>query len=145
VVHDCIEEIIVSLSSDALPVATLNQLPSSAAPRSRGRPKLSICKEQVKFLANFTKHDIAILLRYSSKTISRQLQEFNITLQTTQVADDNLDKATLLYVQRYPNAGQKNYGAFLLGGQDIYISRQRVRDSLLELTLMVFCKDLKKQ
>jgi len=88
--------------------------------------------------ANFTKHGIAILLRCSSKTISRRLQEFNIILQTTQVADDDLDKVTLLYVQRYPNAGQKNYGAFLLG-QDIYISRQRVHDSLLELTLMVYC------
>ena len=130
-VYDSIEEVVAILSPDDTNahVTTLAQ-PS----QGRGRPKLKICREQLKFLldANFTQNNIASLLKCSSKTVSRRIQEFNLTVQRTQIAEDDLDQVTILYVKRYPNASQKSYSAFLLD-QGIYVSRQMVRDSLLRV------------
>ena len=79
---------------------------------------------QLRFLldANFTQNDIASLLKFSSKTVSRRIKEFNLTIQRTRITEDDLDKVALLYVKRYPsyNAGQKSYCAFLLD-QGIYL------------------------
>ena len=133
-VYDSIEEIVAFLD-DATTNATVHVTSALAQPgQSRGRPKLKVCREQLKFLldANFTQNDIASLLNCSSKTISRRIKEFNLTIQRTQITEAELDQVTLLYVQRYPNAGQKSYSAFLLD-QGIYISRQKVRDSLLRV------------
>ena len=146
-VYDSIEEIIVILD-DAANAHVRTALPQPGP--SRDRPKLKICREQLKFLldANFTQKDIACLLNCSSKTISRRIKEFNLTIQRTQITEDELDQVTLLYVQRYPNAGQKSYSAFLLD-QGIYISRQKVRDSLLRVdpcgVMQRFQKALKRR
>jgi len=112
VVYDNLEEIIESFSLDALPAATHNQFPSSS--------------DSSQIDANFIQQN-----KCSSETISRKLQVFNLSIQTTHVADNDLDQVILLNVHRYLNAGQKSYSAFVLG-QGIYISRQRVHDSLLQ-------------
>ena len=129
-VYDSIEEIIAFLDD----AATVHVTALTQPGQSQGRPKLKICREQLKFLldANFTQNDIASLMNCSSKTISRRIKEFNLTIQRTQITEDELDQVTLLYVKRYPNAGQKSYSAFLLD-QRIHISRQKVRDSLLRV------------
>ena len=129
-VYDSIEEIITFLDDAANVHVTAHALTQSS--QSQGRPKLKVCKEQLKFLldANFTQNHIASLMNCSSKTISRRIKEYNLTTQRTQITEDDLNQVTLLYVQRYPNAGQKSYSAFLLD-QGIHISRQKVRDSLL--------------
>ena len=131
-VYDSIEEIITFLDDAANVHVTEHALTQSS--QRQGRPKLKVCKEQLKFLldANFTQNHIASLMNCSSKTISRRIKEYNLTTQRTQITEDDLDQVTLLYVQRYPNAGQKSYSAFLLD-QGIHISRQKVRDSLLRV------------
>ena len=133
-VYDSIEAIIVSLSSEygvSLFVATTHQSLS----HPRGRPKLKICKEQLHFLlaANFTQNDIAVMLKCSSKTISRRIQEYDLTgFQHMQISDDDLDQITLTYVRQYLNVGQKSFTAYLLE-QGMRVSRQKVRDSLLRV------------
>ena len=122
VMYDSIEEILAILSDDATTHVTTLAQPS----QSRGRPKLKLCRDQLRFLldANFTQNDIASFLKCSSKTVSRRMKQFNLTIQRTHITEHDLDQVTLLYVKRFPNAGQKSYCAFLLG-QGIHISRQK--------------------
>ena len=130
-VCDSIEEIVATLFSDD--ANTDVTIPAQSS-QDQGCPKLKVCREQLKFLldANFTQNDIAHLLKCSSKTVSRRIKEYNLTIQGTHIDEDDLDQVTLLYIKRYPNAGQKSYSAFLLD-QGINISRQKVRDSLLRV------------
>ena len=130
-VYDSIEDIVATLfSDDANTDVTIPAQPS----QDQGRPKLKVCREQLKFLldANFTQNDIAHLLKCSSKTVSRRIKEYNLTIQGTHIDENDLDQVMLLYIKRYPNSGQKSYSAFLLD-QGINISRQKVRDSLLRV------------
>ena len=102
-------------------------------PHPRGRPKLKIAKEQLKFLleANFTRNDVAVFLKCSTKTISRRIEEYQLSAyQHMQITDNDLDEITLAYVKQFPNAGQKSFTAFLLQ-QGMHVSHQKVRDSLL--------------
>ena len=58
------------------------------------------------------------------------MKDFNLTIQRTQITEDDLDQVTLLYVKAFPNVGQKSYCAFLLN-QGIYISCQKAQNNLL--------------
>ena len=127
--HSHIEEIITGLylEIDFVPTPQLNS--------TVGRPKLKICKEQLQFLlcTNFTQNDIAAFFKCSSKTISRRIQEYNLTAyQHMLIPDDELDQVTLAYVKQFPNCGQKSFAAFLLA-QGMHVPRQKVRDSLLRV------------
>lgn len=98
--------------------------------QGKGRPKLTVSRKQLRFLldANFRQNDIASLLRCSTKTISRRMKEFDLTMQGTQITDNDLDDITVEYVKRFPNAGQKSYIAFL-SQQGLHIPREMVRNS----------------
>ena len=130
ILHSYIEEVITVLYSEIdFASVRLTQVASI------GRPKLNICKEQLQFLlhANFTLKDIAAFFRCSSKTISRRIQEYDLTTyRHMQIPDDILDQVTLAYVKQFPNAGQKSFAAFLLE-QGIHVPRQKVRDSMLRV------------
>ena len=130
VMYDSIKEIVATLSDDATTHVTTLAQPS----QSRGCPKLKLCRDQLRFLldAKFTQNDTTSFLKCSSKTVSRRMKEYNLTIQITQITEHDLDQVTLLYVKRFTNAGQKSYCAFLLG-QGIHISRQKAQDSLLRV------------
>ena len=130
ILHSYVEEVITVLYSE-IDFASVQSTQFNFI----GRPKLNICKEQLQFLlhANFTQKDIAAFFKCSSKTISRRIQEYNLTAyRHMQIPDDELDQVTLAYVKQFPNAGQKSFAAFLLE-QGIHVPRQKVRDSMLRV------------
>ncbi|XP_035661675.1 uncharacterized protein LOC118405929 [Branchiostoma floridae] len=99
---------------------------------SMGRPRKHITEEQVSYLRElgFTWLKIAELLGVSFSTLKRRQREFDLGGKNyTEITNEELDMAVIGLKRLLPNHGE-NYLWGTLKSQGIYVSRQRLRDSI---------------
>lgn len=98
----------------------------------RGRPRININEDQLRFLveSNFRVKDIAAIFSCSIRTIERRLQELNIRQRDfTIISDDDLDELVVRVVSLHPQCGEKTVLG-QLRSQGYKIQREKIRLSL---------------
>ncbi|XP_019614584.1 PREDICTED: uncharacterized protein LOC109462473 [Branchiostoma belcheri] len=100
---------------------------------SRGRPRKHITEQQISYLRElgFTWLKIAELLGVSFSTLKRRQREFAWVGRDnyTDITEEDLDRTVVGLKRLLPNHGE-NYLWGLLKSQGIYVTRQRLRDSI---------------
>lgn len=108
-----------SVENSSLPIA-----------RGRGRPRLSIELNRLKFLveAGFRVKDIADILDCSRSTIERRMRDEQLGLYTS-ITDAALDDLIREITSNHPFCGQKTISG-RLQSMNIRVQRRRVRESM---------------
>ncbi|XP_066265668.1 uncharacterized protein [Branchiostoma lanceolatum] len=99
---------------------------------SRGRPRKHITEVQISYLRElgFTWLKIAELLGVSFSTIKRRQREFDLVGSNySDISEEDLDMTVVGLKRLLPNHGE-TYLWGLLKSQGIYVTRQRLRDSI---------------
>ena len=107
--------------------------PSVGQP-GRGRPKLSVDREQLGFLRSlkFSWDDISAILCVSRNTLRRRAKEWYIRTFSS-ISDPELDRIVNNLIRRFPNAGEIMLTGHLRAG-DIHVQRRRPRESVRRVT-----------
>ena len=110
----------------------LREMESTLSERRRGRPRIDIREEQLRFLveSGFRLQEIASLLNCSTRTIQRRLLELQITSQHfSHISDCDLDQIVRAFNALHPQCGERVVMGHLRS-QGIRVQRARVRASL---------------
>jgi hypothetical protein len=98
-----------------------------------GRPKYDVSKEQLEMLlqARFNIPSISELLRVSSRTVERRMQEYGLSVYSlyTEIQDNQLDDLVRAIKRENPGCGSKMLAGYI-GAKGIFIPRRRVREAL---------------
>lgn len=101
--------------------------------RGRGRPKLAVSEDQLRFLkeCNFKNTEIAKMLLVSPRTISRRIQTYGLESLCgySNVSDDQLDTLAEDFVRNHPFSGQRSFEGYLRT-LSLKIQRRRIREAL---------------
>lgn len=112
--------------------------------RVRGRPSLLITAEQVTFYLDhgFKVVDIAKMFGCSRRTIERRMTEFGLSFRDryTSISDEELMETVEQFTSLCPMIGEKTVDG-MLRSRGINVQRQRIRETLIVLILMVLIVD----
>ena len=100
----------------------------------RGRPRMEIHAETLKFLLEFgfNAREIASMLSVSIRTIQRRMANFNLREEVpryTLISDNDLDETCREIISEFPNCGVRRMRGFLLS-MDIRVSWERIREAM---------------
>ena len=96
----------------------------------RGRPRVAIDDEQLKFLveSRFRTKDIAQIFGCSTRTIERRKSDLQLANYSS-ITDAELDNLVREITHMHPRCGEKSVSG-RLHGTGIHVQRQRIRESL---------------
>ena len=103
---------------------------AQATPPSKGRPKLSVDRDQLEYLKSlhFTWEDISCMMGVSIKTLQRRAKEWNI-FTFTAITDVELDEVIQKCLHRFSQAGEAMLRGHLLS-LSMHVQRERLRMSV---------------
>ena len=108
----------------------------SSVTREKGRPRIDIPEEQLRFLKehNFKNTEIANMFLVSPKTISRRIREYNLEAlcEYSYLSDDQLHTFAEDFVFHNPFSGQRTFEGHLRA-KGLKVQRYRIREALLHI------------